>query len=75
MISFILIISKIQLMIYRPKKDISLIYIREIVCCFQEGVRFMEIIRDRLLIKFWKNLGIFKIYILLLNRNKLLTFF
>ena len=75
MISFILIISKIQVMIYKPKKDISSIYIREIACYFQEGVRFMEIIRDRRLIKFWKNLGIFKIYILLLNRNKLLIFF
>jgi hypothetical protein len=75
MISFISITNKIQLMIYKQKKDISSIYIREIACYFREGVRFMEIIPDRLLIKFWKKLGIFKIYILLLNRNKLLIFF
>jgi len=75
MICFISMTSKINLMIYKQKKDISLICIRETAFYFQEGVRFTEIIRDRRLIRFWKNLGISKIYILLLLRNQLLISF
>ena len=63
MISFILIINKIKLMIYKPKNDINSICIREIAYFFREDVKFMEIIRDRLLMKFWWNLEIFRIYI------------
>ena len=63
MISFILIINNIKLMIYKQKNDISSICIREIAYFFREDVKFMEIIRDRLLMKFWWNLEIFRIYI------------
>ena len=50
-------------MIYKQKNDISSICIREIAYFFREDVKFMEIIRDRLLMKFWWNLEIFRIYI------------
>ena len=47
----------------KPKNDINSICIREIAYFFREDVKFMEIIRDRLLMKFWWNLEIFRIYI------------
>lgn len=53
MISFILLINQIKLMICKPKNDINSICILEIACFFQEDVKFMETIRDRLLMKFY----------------------